>query len=119
MCLFSLPIQNLNSRRNVMQLFSFFQKIILKMLPMKTLKNFPQKYKTLRPSPKFQYCQPAQNQPKSHILSHKNGSPWDLYIMTLKLSLKDFYAFLRQYFPFFHLIYGHTNGKEFYRNFPA
>ena len=25
----------------------------------------------------------AQNQPKYHILFHKNGSPWDLYIMTL------------------------------------
>ena len=31
----------------------------------------------------FQYCQPAQNQPKSQILFHKNGSPRDLYIMTL------------------------------------
>ena len=31
----------------------------------------------------FQYCQPAQNQPKSHILFHKNGSLEDFYIMTL------------------------------------
>ena len=26
----------------------------------------------------FQYCQPAQNQPKYHILLHKNDSPLDL-----------------------------------------
>ena len=35
---------------------------------------------------KFQYCQPAQtspNQPKSHILFNRNGSPRDFYIMTL------------------------------------
>ena len=31
----------------------------------------------------FQYCQPAKNRPKSHILFHKNGSMRDFYIMTL------------------------------------
>ena len=31
----------------------------------------------------FQYCQPAQNQPKSQFLFNKNCSPWDLCIMTL------------------------------------
>ena len=31
----------------------------------------------------FQYCQLAQNQPKSHILLNKNGSMGDIYIMTL------------------------------------
>ena len=31
----------------------------------------------------FQYCQPAQNQPKSHILIHKNVSLRDFYIMPL------------------------------------
>ena len=30
----------------------------------------------------IQYCQLAQNQPKSHILFHKNGSLRDFYIMT-------------------------------------
>ena len=35
----------------------------------------------------FYYCQPAQNQPKSHILFHKNCSPRDLYIMTLVKAL--------------------------------
>ena len=33
--------------------------------------------------PNFQYCQPALNQPKYHIMIHKNGSPPRLYIMTL------------------------------------
>ena len=38
------------------------------------------------PNLNFQYCQPAQNQPKSHILFHINGSPRDLYsIMTLTI----------------------------------
>ena len=31
----------------------------------------------------FQYCQPAQNLPKFHILFHKNGALRDFYIMTL------------------------------------
>jgi len=31
----------------------------------------------------FQYCQPAQIQPKSQFLFHKNCSPRDLCIMTL------------------------------------
>ena len=31
----------------------------------------------------FQYCQPAQNQPKSHFLFYKNVSLGDFYIMTL------------------------------------
>ena len=31
----------------------------------------------------FQYSQPAQNQPKSHFLFHKNVSLRDFYIMTL------------------------------------
>ena len=31
----------------------------------------------------FQYCQPAQVQPISYILFHKNGSLRDFYIMTL------------------------------------
>ena len=34
----------------------------------------------------FLYCQPAQFQPKLHIPFDKNGSPWDLYIMTLSRS---------------------------------
>ena len=33
----------------------------------------------------FQYCQPAQNQPESQILYHKNGFLRDLCIMTLLL----------------------------------
>ena len=35
----------------------------------------------------FQYRRPAQNQPKSHILFHKNGSLHDFYIMTLQASI--------------------------------
>ena len=37
----------------------------------------------------FQYCQPAQNQPKSHFLFHKNASRCDFYIMTLSTDIKD------------------------------
>ena len=40
----------------------------------------------------FQYCQPAQNQPKSQILFHENGSQRDLcfwYIMTLLSTYTD------------------------------
>ena len=33
------------------------------------------------PVQKFQYCQPAQKQPKSRILFHKNGLPRDFYII--------------------------------------
>ena len=32
------------------------------------------------------YCEPAQNQPKSHILFHKNGPLRDFYVMTLALT---------------------------------
>ena len=35
------------------------------------------------PSKVAQYCQPAQNQPKSYFLFHKNVSLRDFYIMTL------------------------------------
>ena len=36
-----------------------------------------------RPQFIFEYCQPAQNQPKSQFLFHKSCSPRDLCIMTL------------------------------------
>ena len=49
---------------------------------MKTWKNQPQKLLIIGPI-FFQYCQPAQNQHKSHILFHKNGSLRDFYLMTL------------------------------------
>ena len=34
----------------------------------------------------FQYCQPAQNQPKSQLQFHKNCSPHDLCIITLPVA---------------------------------
>ena len=37
----------------------------------------------------FQYCQPAQNQPKSQFLFHKNYSPRDLCVMTLAESRRE------------------------------
>ena len=49
--------------------------------PMKTLKNIPQRHYC--PFRNFQYCQLAQNQPKSHILFDRNVSPRDLYKITL------------------------------------
>ena len=60
-----------------MQLFSADAKIFL---PIKTA------YFTAQFS--FQYCQPAPNQPKSHILFHKNGSLHDFFIMTLIAATK-------------------------------
>ena len=39
----------------------------------------------LHPVRNFQYCQPAQNQPKSYILFHKNGSLQELYKITLTI----------------------------------
>ena len=55
----------------------------LKKHPMKTLKSSPHRF--YGPVWNFQYCQLAQNQPKSHILFNKNVSPRDLYKLTLIL----------------------------------
>ena len=52
---------------------------------MKTGKKLPSKVAHNRPQFFFQYCQPAQNQPKSHFLFHKNVSLCDFYVMTLLL----------------------------------
>ena len=56
---------------------SFFLHENLKKLPSKVAHNQPNFF--------FQYCQPAQNQLKSHILFHKDDSLLDVYIMTLLL----------------------------------
>ena len=45
-------------------------------MPSKVAHNWPQFF--------FQYCQPAQNQPKSHFLFHKNVYLRDFYKMTLE-----------------------------------
>ena len=42
----------------------------------------------------FQYCSPAQNQPKSYILFHKNGSLGDFYIMTLAPHIKELETYI-------------------------
>ena len=47
----------------------------MKKQPSKVAHNWPQFF--------FQYCQPAQNQPESQLLFHKNCSLHDLCIMTL------------------------------------
>ena len=46
-------------------------------------KQHPQKLLIINPNLFFRYCQPAQNQPKSQFLFHKNCSPRDICIMTL------------------------------------
>ena len=46
------------------------------------IKNCPQSI-LYGPLEIFSKCQLVQNQPKSHILFHKNGLPRDFYIMTL------------------------------------
>ncbi len=58
------------------------KKNLKEMLHPKTFKNCPQKLLIIGPNFFFQYCQLAQNQPKSHFLFHKNVS-LDFYIMTL------------------------------------
>ena len=65
-------------KRAIMQLFSKGAEYLFLFLPMKV---------TLRLKFIFHYCQPVQNQPKFHILFHKNGSQRDFYIMTLFLVL--------------------------------
>ena len=56
-----------------MQLFSADATIFFNKLPSKVAHNH---------NFFFHYCQLAQNQPKAHILFHKNGSLRDFYIMT-------------------------------------
>ena len=48
-------------------------------MPLKTWKNWPQKSTQIF----FQYCQPAQSQPKSQFLFHENFSRRDLCITTV------------------------------------
>ena len=48
-------------------------------MPIKTWKNRPQKLLIIGPNYFFQYCQPAQNQPKYNFLFHKNVSLSNLF----------------------------------------
>ena len=74
-----------------MQLFSadtaIFKIKINIFLLMKTKQNKILKSSILYSPTFFQYCQLAQNQPKSHILFDKNGSLRDFYKMTLPADL--------------------------------
>ena len=63
-----------------MQLFREDTKISIKNVLSKIARISNIRYS---PVHNFQYCQLAPNQPKSHILFHKNDSPRDLYRMTL------------------------------------
>ena len=56
----------------------FWKKINI-FLPTKTWINQPQKLLIIGPQFFFQYFLPAQNQHKSHILFHKNGSLRDFF----------------------------------------
>ena len=71
-----------------MQLFSADATMFLKkhFFAHKNMKKPASKIAHNWPKVIFQYCQPAQNQPKSHILFHKNGSLRDFYIMTALIS---------------------------------
>jgi hypothetical protein len=85
--MFSTFLKMFFSQIYIMQLFSadatiFSKKNLKEMLHPKTFKNCPQKLLIIGPNFFFQYCQLAQNQPKSHFLFHKNVS-LDFYIMTL------------------------------------
>ena len=66
---------------------------------MKKWKNLPQKLLIIGPIYVFQYCQPAQNQPKSQFLFHEICSPRDLCIMTVNTGKewKKFSAFIKAY----------------------
>ena len=61
----------------------FFKNIYF--FPHKNMKKPPSKVAHSQPNFFFQYCQPAQNQPKSHFLFHKNDSLRDFYIIILTL----------------------------------
>ena len=61
----------------------FLKKMKLFFCPLKTWKNHLQNLLIIGPQYFFQYCQPAQNQPNSHFLFHKNVSLRDFYIITL------------------------------------
>ena len=52
-------------------------------MPIKTLKKALKSRILYGPVRNFQYCKPAQNQTKSHILLHKKGLARYLYIVTL------------------------------------
>ena len=70
-----------------MQLLSADAEMVSKNFAPENMKKPPSKVAHNRPNFFFQYCQPAQNQPKSHILFHKNVSLRDFYIMTLHSSM--------------------------------
>ena len=70
-----------------MQLFRADTRVFLKkkyfFFAHENIEKLPSKVAHNRPQIFFQYCQPTQNHPKSHILFQKNGSLRDFYIMTL------------------------------------
>ena len=70
-----------------MQLFSVDDKIFKKKKTFahENMKNLPSKVAYFMAQFFFQYCQPAQKQPKSQFLFHKNCSPRDLCILTLDI----------------------------------
>ena len=57
-----------------------------KMFAHENMKNCSPKLLIIGPKLFLSVLQPAQNQPKSHILFHKNGSLRHFYIMTLHTS---------------------------------
>ena len=72
-------VSSIFSKKKLNKLNFFFAHENMKKLPSKVAHNWPKFF--------FQYCQPAQNQPKSHILFHKNGYLRDFYIMTLVVTI--------------------------------
>ena len=69
-----------------MHLFSADAKVFSKKIffAPENMKKTPSKVANNRPTHFFfQYCQRAQNHPKSHFLFHENVSRRDFYIMTL------------------------------------
>ena len=67
--------------RQTKNLNFFFAPENMKKPPSKVAHNLPQFF--------FHYCQLAQNQPKSHFLSHKNVSLHDSCVMTLIQSIRQ------------------------------
>ena len=78
-------------KRDIMQLFSadgtMFLKKFKHFFAHENMKKSPQKLLIIGPNFFFQYCQPVQNQPKSHFVFHKNVSLHNFYIMTLSPAL--------------------------------
>ena len=91
----SKKIKNLFSIKEILcnflvQTLQCFEKEIDIFLANENMKKTASKVAHNQPKFIFHYCQPAQNQPNSHVLFYKNGSLQDFYIKTLIIPILRF-----------------------------